>query len=113
MESQCEYIHFPLEEFNHGAQLVAIRDLLYHQERADQELSDRVKEADAVARRTRGRANDHAVDVWVELAEMSCYQDAAHSMAAVVMIAPSSNRSFWQLFAPSGTNCHRGISSRI
>ena len=88
MESQCEYIHFPLEEFNHGAQLVAIRGLLYRQERADQEISDRIKEADAIAMRTRDRANDHAVDVWVELAEMSCYQDAAHSMAAVGMIAP-------------------------
>ena len=66
MESQFEYIHFPLEEFNHGAQLVAIRGLLHRQERADQELADRIKEADAVARRTRGRANDHAVDIWVE-----------------------------------------------
>ena len=63
MESRCEYLHFPLEEFNHGAQLVAIRGLLYRQERADQELSDRIKKADAVARRTRGRADDHAVDV--------------------------------------------------
>ena len=59
MESQFEYINFPLDEFNYGAQLVAIRGLLYRQERADQELSDRIKEADEVARRTRGRANDH------------------------------------------------------
>ena len=102
MESQCEYIHFPLEEFNHGAQLVAIRDLLYRQERADRELSDRIKEADAVARRTRGRANGHAVDVWVELAEMSCYQDAAHSMAAVGMIAPLIESAFRAAFRSIG-----------
>ena len=75
---------------------MAIRGLLYRQERADKELSDRIKEADEGARRTKGRANDHAVDVWVELAEMSCYQDAAHSMAAVGMIAPSSNPPFVQ-----------------
>ena len=88
MESQFQYVHSPPEEFNHGAQLVAIRGLLYRQEQADQKLSDKIREADEVARRTRGSANDHAIDVWVELAEMSCYQDAAHSMAAVGMIAP-------------------------
>ena len=102
MESQSKYVHFPLEEFNHGAQLVAIRGLLYRQERADQKLSDRIKEADGVARRTRGRANDHAVDVWVELAEMSCYQDAAHSMAAVGMIAPLIESAFRAAFRSIG-----------
>ena len=98
MELQFEYIDFPLEEFNYGAQLVAIRDLLYRQERADQELSDRIKEADEVARRMRGRANEDAVDIWVELAEMSCYQDAAHSMAAVGMIAPLIESAFRAAF---------------
>ena len=94
LTSQITSIHFPLEEFNHGAQLVAIRRLLYRQRRADRELSDRLEEADGVARRTRGRANEHAVDAWVELAEMSCYQDAAHSMAAVGMIAPLIESAF-------------------
>lgn len=94
MESQCEYIHFPLEEFNHGAQLVAIRRLLYRQEQADRELAERIDEADAAARRSKGRANDDPVDVWVELAQMSCYQDAAHSMAAVGMIAPLIESAF-------------------
>ncbi|MCY4578661.1 MAG: hypothetical protein OXD31_06390 [Chloroflexi bacterium] len=88
MKTQFERVNFPLEELAHGAQLVAIRDLLDRQERADRELSDRIEEADEVARRARGRANEHAVDVWVELAEMSCYRDTAHSMAAVGMLAP-------------------------
>ncbi len=108
MESQFEYIHFPLEEFNHGAQLVAIRGLLHRQELADQELSDRIKEADEVARRTRGRANEHAVDVWVELAEMSCYQDAAHSMAAVGMIAPLVESAFRAAFRSIGNELPSG-----
>ena len=102
MKSQFEDIHFPLEEFNHSAQLVAIRGLLHRQERADQELSDRIKEADEFARRTRGRANECAVDVWVELAEMSCYQDAAHSMAAVGMIAPLIESAFQAAFRSIG-----------
>ena len=93
---------FPLEEFDHGSQLVAIRNLLYRQERADQDLSDRIKKADEVARRTSGRANEHAVDVWVELIEMSCYQDMAHSMAAVGMIAPFIESAFKAAFRSFG-----------
>lgn len=94
MKSQVEHIHFPLEGFNYDAQLVAIHDLLNRQKRASQELSDRMKEADETARQTSGRANEHAVGSWVELAEMSCYQDAAHSMAAVGMIAPFIESAF-------------------
>ena len=67
MEPHFERINFTLKELTQGAQLVAIRDLLNRQERADRELSDRIEEADEVARRARGRANEHAVDVWVEL----------------------------------------------
>ena len=77
MESQFTHVTFPLEAFNHGAQWVAICDLLDRQARADRELADRIKEADEFTKRTIGRLNEHAVDVWVELAEMSCYQDAA------------------------------------
>ena len=88
MGSQFTQVTFPLEAFNHGAQWVAICDLLERQARADRELADRIKEADEFTKRTIGRLNEHAVDVWVELAEMSCYQDAAHSMAAVGMICP-------------------------
>ena len=103
MKSQFKDIHFPLKEFNHSAQLVAIRGLLYRQERADHELSSKIKEADKVARRTRDRANEHAVDAWVELAEMSCYQDAAHSMAAVGMIAPLIESAFRAAFRSAGS----------
>ena len=108
MEPQFEDIHFPLEEFNYDAQLVAIHGLLHRQERADQELSDKIKEADKVARRTKGRANEYAVDVWVELAEMSCYQDAAHSMAAVGMIAPLVESAFRAAFRSIGNELPQG-----
>ena len=108
MGSQFDHILFPLEEFNYGAQLVAIRCLLVRQERADQDLSDRIMEVDAVARRTRGCANDHAVDLWVELAESSCYQDAAHSMAAVGMIAPLIESVFRAAFRSIGNKLPQG-----
>jgi len=108
VESQFEYIHFPLEDFNYDAQLAAIHGLLHRQERADQELAERIKKADEVARRTKGRANDDAVDVWVELAEMSCYQDAAHSMAAVGMIAPLLESAFRAAFRSIGNELPQG-----
>ena len=92
----------PLEEINYSSQLFAIRDLLYRQERADRKLLGRIEEADEVARRTRGRANEHAVDHWVGLVEMSCYQDAAHSMAAVGMLAPFIESVFQSAFCYIG-----------
>ena len=101
MESEFTHVTFPLEAFNPGAQLVAIRDLLHRHERADQELLDRIKKADEVATQTRGD-NDRAVDAWVELAEMSYYQDAAHSMAAVGMIAPFIESFFRAYFRSIG-----------
>ena len=94
MESDIEDIYLPLEGFNHGTQLVAIYRLLHRQEQADQELSDEIEKVDAVARRTSGPANDDATDYWVELAQMSCYQEAAHSMAAVSMITPLIESTF-------------------
>ena len=102
LEPDFEYIHFPLEEFNYDAQLVAINGLLHRQEIADQDLSDRIREADEAARQTRGRANEYATDVYVELAEMSCYQAAAHSMAAVGMIAPLIESVFRAAFRSLG-----------
>lgn len=102
MEPDFEYIHFPLEEFNYDAQLVAINGLLHRQELADQELSDQIGKADAAARRAKGRANEYATDVYVELAEMSCYQAAAHSMAAVGMIAPLIESVFRAAFRSLG-----------
>ena len=108
VEPDFEYIHFPLEEFNYHAQLVAIHGLLHRQERADQELSDQIKTADGVARRSKGRGNEYAVEVWVELAEMSCYQAAAHSMATVGMIAPLIESAFRAAFRSLGNELPPG-----
>ena len=108
MESRFMHVTFPLEAFNHGAQWVAICDLLERQARADRELADRIKDADEFTKRTTGRLNEHAVDVWVELAEMSCYQDAAHSMAAVGMIAPFIESFFREYFRSIGKDLPKG-----
>ncbi len=55
---------------------------------ADEVLSDRIDKVGELAIQTRGTANERAVDEWVRLVRDSCQQDAAHSMAAVGMIAP-------------------------
>ena len=88
MESEFLYSSIRLEGLDYDAQFLAIRSLLFRQERADQELSERIGKVGKVAKQTSGIANDCAVDEWVDLVHGSCYQDAAHSMAAVGMIAP-------------------------
>ena len=108
MDSESHYIHFPLEEFDYDAQLFAIRSLLSHQEQDDQELSNRIEEASNVAKRARGPANDHAVNALVELMHMSCYQDAAYSMAAVGMIAPLIESAFRKAFSAIGKELPQG-----
>ncbi len=102
MESEFLHSSFLLEELDYDAQLLAIRSLLFRQERADQELADRIGKIGKVAKQTSGIANDWAVDEWVDLVHSSCYQDAAHSMAAVGMIAPFIESIFRHAFPRIG-----------
>ena len=77
-----------LERLDYEAQLFAIRSLLFRQERADQELEVNIDRVEKFATVARGRDNEDAVAAWVDLLHRSCFQDAAHSMAAVGMFAP-------------------------
>ncbi|HME23700.1 MAG TPA: hypothetical protein VKI44_20635 [Acetobacteraceae bacterium] len=77
-----------LEDVDYEAQLLAIRDLLQRHKNADRLLKDEIGMIDEFARRTTGIINQHAVDEWVEHMQALVYQDAAHSMAAVGMLAP-------------------------
>lgn len=88
MESESQEIHLLLEKMDYDAQLFAIRSLLVREENAAQDREDRIAEVDELARRSRGAANYHAVEEWVDLVHGSCYQGAAHSTAAVGMLAP-------------------------
>ena len=49
---------------------------------------DEIVEIEAFAKRTSGLRNQRAVDEWVDHLHASVYQKAAHSMAAVGMLAP-------------------------
>ena len=75
-------------DFDCLSQIGAIRTLLSRQEHYEAALIDEIKRVEEIARNSAGPANQHAVDVHGELIHESFYQDVAHSMAAVGMLAP-------------------------
>ena len=77
-----------LGSMDYDAQLIAIRGMLQRQRAEDAELSAAITRLDGEARRLRGLANERAVDEWIDHLHASVFQGAAHSMAAVGMLAP-------------------------
>ena len=74
--------------FDYISQIRAIRALLSRQNHADSRLEAEIERADELARNSTGESNYHAVDQYGDLVHDSIYQLAAHSMAAVGMLAP-------------------------
>ena len=70
------------------SQLFAIRVLLMRQRNSEAQLESEIESMDEIARSSEGTRNDLAVDRYVELLQGSIFQNAAHSMAAVGMLAP-------------------------
>jgi hypothetical protein len=87
-----------LPDLDYEAQLIAISDLLRHNYKADAESEKQIKEVEEYARKTSGARNQRAVDEWVDLLHGSIYQSAAHSMAALGMLAPFYESMFAQAF---------------
>lgn len=77
-----------LGSMDYEAQLLAIRSSLHRHRVADGELSSKMQALEVAARRLVGLANARAVDEYGEHFHASVFQDAAHSMAAVGMLAP-------------------------
>lgn len=77
-----------LGEFDFDAQLLAIKDLLRRNRVADEQLALQIAELERDARSAGGERLEHLIDVRIEHLQASVYQDAAHSMAAVGMLAP-------------------------
>lgn len=73
-----------IKNIAYDAQLTTIRFLLYRLRKHDKELNDQIKRLYEYE----GPHHDQAVDEWVDLIHDSVYQGAAHSMAAVGMLAP-------------------------
>ena len=102
MELEAEGMPFVFDQWSRQCHLVAIGSLLNRNEEADKELAEKIKRVVEVAKRPRDRANDYVDDHYVELVESSFYQDAAHSMAAVGMIAPFIESLFRSMFVSIG-----------
>jgi hypothetical protein len=93
-----------LEEIDLEAQLAAVRSLLRRNEAADTALSIEIKDLENQAREAEEEYAWLVQDMWVERLEMSVYLDAAHSMAAVGMLAPMFEAMFTTLFRTLGAS---------
>ncbi len=87
-----------LPDLDYDAQLVAIQQLIRQHERVNAELAQEIDEIKAFAERSTGLRNEHAVNELIDRFHHSVYQDAAHSMAAVGMLAPLIESVFHQAF---------------
>src|SRR5690606_3700853 len=95
-----------LPDLDYDSQLVAIRHALRRHQQADDKLRQEIAEIKAFAQRTSDIRNEYAVNEWVDRLYHSVYQDAAHSMAAVGMLAPMFESVFYQAF--QGIRKHMG-----
>ena len=93
-----DYLYGLEWHFDLDAQLIAIGGLLARNRRADEALNAEIRQIEDHTRRLQGIAADHAVDDWVDSVHHSAYQGAAHSMAAVGMLAPLVETIFHQFF---------------
>jgi hypothetical protein len=81
------------------AQLEAIRALLWRHRPADADLTKEIKGWEDHARSAKGTGGEHAIDEWMNSVHTSIYQEAAHSLAAVGMLAPLLESMLVQSFA--------------
>ncbi len=73
-----------IKHIAYDAQLTTIRFLLHRLRKHDKELDEEIRRLHEYE----GPHQEQAVDEWVDLVHDSVYQGAAHSMAAVGMLAP-------------------------
>jgi len=86
-----------LPDLDYDAQIMAIRILLFQHREADEKHTDEIKSLEEYFK-SPGHHSERAVDEWVDLLHSSVYQDAAHSMAAVGMLAPLVESMFFGAF---------------
>lgn len=89
---------FVLDYLDYAAQLRSIHSLVRVHRKADKKLAEEIREIEDFAKRSSGTANAQALDELVDRLHDSVYQDAAHSMAAVGMLAPFVESLFKQAF---------------
>ena len=93
-----------LEEYDLEAQLLAIKELVKRNRESDKALGAEIKALEAEIRRHTGEYVDHLEGSWIDQLHGSVFQDAAHSMAAVGMLAPFVESLFVAIFKGLGAN---------
>lgn len=98
-----DYIYALGVDFDVDAQLMAISGLLHRNRNADQSLRDEIKRLEERSRHLKDvEQQEWAAADWVDQVVYSTYQDAAHSMSAVGMLAPLVETVFHQCFRSIG-----------
>lgn len=89
--SHRDHALFLIGERDLDAQLIAIRAVLRRNREAEKQVAEEIKELDAHIRAYAGDDEEyqmHMEDNWVDTLHGTVFQDAAHSMSAVGMLAP-------------------------
>lgn len=96
--SNIEEIRFLIRDTDLAAQLRAIRNLLGCNQQADAALSRSIERIDERAQNASGDYAYHLEGVMTDKVYESVFQDAAHSMAALGMLAPFVESLFAKIF---------------
>lgn len=87
--------------FEYESQLLAIIDLLIRQYKADISLEEEIAKYDKAINESSGDYSEYdevQIDLRNELIQKSIFQDAAHSMSAIGMLAPFTESIFFNVF---------------
>ena len=97
-----DYIYALEIDFDVDSQLMAIGGLLHRNRNADRSVREEIKKIEEHTQRLKDVEAEWAVADWVDQLIHSTYQDAAHSMSAVGMLAPLVETVFYQCFQSIG-----------
>ena len=89
-----DWTNQPWLNADYRSQLDAVRSLFAMLYQFEDELEERIERVRESAARMSGDANEFATDEWIYLAHFSMFQHAAHSMAAVSMLASAVESAF-------------------
>lgn len=96
--SNIEEIRFLIRDTDLAVQLLAIKNLFGRNQQADAALSDSIERVDEMARNASGDYVYHLEGVVTDMVYETVFQDAAHSMAALAMLAPLVESLFAKIF---------------
>ncbi|PZX10948.1 hypothetical protein LX81_04075 [Palleronia aestuarii] len=89
--SHRDHALFLIGERHLDAQAIAIRSILRRNREAEKQVAEEIKELDAHIRAYAGGDEEYQMHIenhWVDTLHGTVFQDAAHSMSAVGMLAP-------------------------